>query len=674
MKLATPSCVLALAAAIAVALVGAAGASSARPARPASSLAPTLEFAPQFVVNQAPPVVSRVSPTRTPPLRDIIVVPDSTPPFLEYFEREGPTQAAGPQAPDPAVQRTPGAPDMPAPLLTFDGLGQISRSSLGIGGGLPPDVEGDVGPSHYVEWINGVFSVFSKTGATAAGFPKVGKALFSSLTPGAPCRERNDGDPLVQYDQLADRWVVSQFAVPDPYYQCVAVSTTPDPTGSWCLYPFQVSSTVFNDYGKLAMWPDAYYFSFAGFPDAGGFTPAAYAVERAQMLACGTAQTVYFDNTNNAAISASAQNRMLPADLDGPTVPPVGEPNPFVMHDDVQDQLELYEFHVDWVTLTNSTFTKVADLAVAPFDTVFTCNVPTQTRQCIPQPAPETNRLDVLATRLMYELNYRNFTTHQALVVNQTVDADTDHAGVRWYELRNPHGVPFVHQQSTYAPDANHRWMGSVAMDRKGNLAVGYSISNMTNIFPSIRYAGRLATDPTSVLTQGEATLFTGSGTQTGVGYTPPGGPARWGDYTRMTVDPVDDCTFWYINEYYPVTANDDYVTRIGSFKFPECAAPTAVEVKRFGARWRGQAVSVAWRTVSETRLLGFHVYRSTGAGPFRKVTRALIEAKKTGRATGAVYSFVDRTARRGASYTYRLQLVSTTGKRSWHTLGSAAS
>jgi hypothetical protein len=170
----------------------------------------------------------------------------------------------------------------------------------------------------------------------------------------------------------------------------------------------------------------------------------------------------------------------------------------------------------------------------------------------------------------MWRLAYRNFGDHQSLVFNHTVDADgsgTGHTAIRWYELRNP-DAPSIYQYGTYAPDANARWMASAGMDRQGNLAIGFSESNGVNLYPSISYAGRLAGDPLGQLAQGEALMFAGSGSQTS-------SFGRWGDYTELTVDPVDDCTFWYINEYLSSTSSSNWRTRIGSFKFPGCSAAT---------------------------------------------------------------------------------------------------
>ena len=607
------------------------------------------------------PVVRRVVPVVSPPLRSLAApLPGSAPP-AERPEPQTPSATPAPGTPDEAVQRTPAPGTTPGPLATFEGIGDVWRV-------IPPDIEGDIGPNDYVEWVNLSYAVYNRSGGLLLG-PIEGRSLFSAL-PSGPCKTYNRGDPIVLYDRLADRWVLSQFAsgTTGPYNQCIAVSTSGDPTGSYCLYPFQVSADVWNDYGKIGLWPDAYYFSFGGVPDSGTpeFTPVAWAVDRQSMLACQPASSVYFDSSNAAAL-AGALDPILPADLDGQSPPAAGRPDPYLMEiDGTPDRLDLFEFHVDWANPAASTFTKKADLPVPSFDSAFSCQTPPETRECIPQ-RDTTNKVDVLSRQLMKRLTYRNFGDHESLVVNGTVDADTDHAGVRWYELRDPFGTPSVYQASTYAPDADNRWMGSAAMDGHGDLAVGYSVSSTTT-FPSIRYAGRIPGDPLDEL-EAEATLYAGTGSQDGTGTN---GSARWGDYSSLSVDPVDDCTFWYANEYYATTTTNDWHTRIGSFRFPQCVSPpTAVEIRSFAARRRGRGVEVRWRTASETDLAGFEVFRACGSGASRRIDRSIIPARRAGETQGAAYRFLDRTPRTRLC-TYRLRAVALDGTRSWYGVGSA--
>jgi len=467
---------------------------------------------------------------------------------------------------------------MPSPIQGFEGVNNNDNQILTGSAVLPPDTNGDVGPNHYVQWVNNSFAIWNKSGTLLYG-PAAGNTLWSGF--GGACQTQNDGDPIVLYDPLADRWLMSQFALPDypngPFYQCIAVSQTPDPTGAWHRYAFLAHNTKMNDYPKFGVWPDGYYMSVNQFSSSGAYAGAgAFVFDRANMLAGNPATFQYFDldlvNPNFGG--------MLPSDLDGAKPPPAGSPNYFVEVDDSSliapsDALRIWEFHVDWTTPANSTFGFSGQpntvLSTGAFDpNMCSSNPPVN---CIPQPGT-TRKLDAISDRLMYRLQYRNFGTHESLVVNHTVDVDgADHAGIRWYELRDPGGAPTIYQQGTYAPDANHRWMGSIAMDGNGNMALGYSVSSGT-VYPSIRYTGRLTSDPLGTMPQGESTLMAGGGSQEH-------SSSRWGDYSMMAVDPVDDCTFWYTQEYYQTTSSADWRTRIGSFKFPFCSNPnlsTAVE------------------------------------------------------------------------------------------------
>ena len=330
-----------------------------------------------------------------------------------------------------------------------------------------------------------------------------------------------------------------------------------------------------------------------------------------------------------------------------------------------------------------TTFSASSLITVPAYDPTITCT-PTS-RSCVPQ-AGTTNKLDLVGNRLMYRLAYRNWgpsppgsipPNTESLVTNETVDAGTDHVAVRWYEIRSPNSSPTAYQASTYAPDADHRWMASAAQDGDGDLAVGYTASG--SIFPTPKYAGRLEGDPINNLSQGEATFFAPPGPADFASGT--AGDQRWGDYSHLAVDPLDDCTFWFINEYMtttnlsfdPPTVKRNWGTRFGKFKFPNCLAPTAVAVRSFVANWTGKRVAVAWRTGTEARLLGFNVYRSVGAGPFRKLNRLLIRAKRSGTAGGGAYRLVDTAVKRSRTYTYRLQIVGTDGKRTWYGIGAAA-
>jgi hypothetical protein len=504
----------------------------------------------------------------SPPLRDIPPLP-VTAGGEAMVDPEGPPGELGPQDIDPLVQGWTGAPELiPSPLLSFDGPSNLAGVS-------PPDPVGDVGPNHYVAMSNLYFQVYDKAGTSLYG-PAANNTLWSGF--GGDCQTDNAGDPIVLYDQIADRWMLTQFTSSGPtYFNCVAVSTTPDPTGSYYRWAVSTGSN-FPDYPKYGVWPDAYYISTREF--AGGSTFAgvgAYALKRADLISGNPAlQVISFLAT--PAGSGGAYNvgdGLLPSDLDGSIPPPAGSPNYFVgaMDDGAtygapDDAFTLWKFQADFVTPANSTFILTNTIPFADYDTIFPCSP--SSRDCIPQPATST-KIDILSYRQrpMHRLAYRNFGSHEALVTNQSVEAAASMAGIRWWEIRDPNGTPVIYQEGTYAPgvsDGIHRWMGSIAQDNAGNMALGYSASNGTSTFPSSWYTGRLSGDPLGTMPQGEGSMINGTGSQTG--------SARWGDYTSMNIDPIDDCTFWYVNQYIPVTSSVGWQLRIGAFKFNECGTP----------------------------------------------------------------------------------------------------
>ncbi len=491
-------------------------------------------------------------------------------------------------AKDPVVQHKKGSGPISGPLQNFDGIclpfgppcDQGSSCSC-----LPPDTNGEVGATQFVQMVNTDFAVYSKTGAVLRGSTPINQ-LWS--TAGGECLAHNDGDPVVVYDQMANRWVLSQFiARPDSgeqYGECIAVSTTSSATGSYYLYEFLFGADIFYDYPKLGVWPDGYYMMANEFPTVGVTSSGtgAFVFERSKMLAGQPARVVYFDEAAHNPPGGQWIGQ-LPGDLDGSTVPPAGSPNYFAEVDDpvgipptsVGDtgfDLRLWKFHVDWANPANSTFGNNgqpnATIPVAPFvrpQCVYGYG------DCAPQKGG-AQMLDVLGDRLMFRLPYRQFGTYGSLLLNHTVKTPDGRIGVRWYEVRIPKNgaAPTLAQQGTYAPDdvpTNQlwRWMGSIASDRNGDIAIGYSASG-PNDYPSVRYTGRALGDPAGQMTQAEQVAYTGTGPQTEA-------EGRWGDYSDLTVDPSDDCTFWYTQEY---LADDFFVigtwrTRVVSFKFPGC-------------------------------------------------------------------------------------------------------
>ena len=439
--------------------------------------------------------------------------------------------------------------NIPATGVNFNGI----NSAGACNGCAPPDTNGAVGASDFVQMVNSSFAVYSKAGSLRFGPANI-NTVWSGF--GGVCQTTNDGDPVVVYDRAANRFVISQFAFNStstgPFDECIAVSQTSDPTGAWYRYAFVISNTAFDDYPKLGVWPDGYYASFNMF--TGGQTyagPEPVAFERSAML---TGATARFQTRSALGSSASP---LLPSDFDGTIAPPAGAPNYFA---DMNTPMDIYKFHVDWNTPANSTFTLGSTVSPAAYTQL--CG---STGTCIQQPGT-TQQLDSLGDRLMFRLAYRRFADgHESLVVSHAAQAGSGQGGVRWYEIRNPAGTASIFQQGTYAPDTTNRWMSSVAMDQAGDIGLGYSVSSST-INPGIRYTGRLVTDALGTMPQGEGTILTGSGHQTTY--------SRWGDYADMTVDPADDCTFWFTTEYNNSNALA-WSTRIASFKFPSCGGVT---------------------------------------------------------------------------------------------------
>jgi hypothetical protein len=494
-------------------------------------------------------------------------------------------QKGSTSAQDPVVQHKRGTGPLSDPTANFDGIclpfgppcAEASSCSC-----LPPDTNGAVGATQFVQIVNSDFAVYSKTGAVLRHSTPIDQ-LWSSV--GGECAAHNDGDPVVLYDQYAGRWLLSQFiAQPnagESYGECVAISTTGDATGSYYLYEFDWGPDIFLDYPHFGIWRDGYYMSANEFPTGQETSSGAAAIvlQRDQMLAGQPAKYVWFDEAAANPVGGQYIGQ-LPADADGSRLPPAGSPGLFAEVDDPSSipptstsdagfDLRLWRFHVDWSNPQNSTFGRNGQpdftVPVAPF----------VRPQCVygygdcalQKGGPQG--LDVLGDRLMFRLAYRNFGDHQSLVLNHTVKAN-GLEGIRWYEVRNPLSAPTIYQQGTYAPDDSvtdplSRWMGSIAMDKSGDIALGYSASGV-NDYPSVRYTGRAAGDTLGQMTQAEHVLFTGSGPQTEL-------EGRWGDYSELSVDPTDDCTFWYTNEYLTsdLVVIGSWATRIGAFRFPGC-------------------------------------------------------------------------------------------------------
>lgn len=497
----------------------------------------------------------------------------------EYDPKEVLNDQPEPNAVTENVPPAPNQTETLAPLAAnrgtnFDGPGS------GLAGfsvtSAPPDTTMAVGPNHIVAWVNTQYVIFNKSGTKLLG-PLNGNTLFTGM--GNVCETTNRGDPILQYDRLADRWFLSQFAfstnaanqVVAPYLQCIAVSTTNNPTGTYYRYTISFGSTSpdgFNDYGKLGVWTDAYYTSyniFGGSPAGANTGVALCASDRTKMLAGDATATTLCAPTNFYGGGSS----FLPADLDGTELPTNTTQGGIFARFSTAPALRLIKlkpnFAASTVTLTDGfggatgTFINIPTGAITR-----ACNGAAGT--CIAQPGT-TNKLDTLGDRLMYRLAYRNRAGTDSLVVAFSVDPDgagAQNSAARWFEIRNPFSAtPTLFQNSTYNPGASgDRWMGSIAMDKFGNMLMGYSVANAASLLkPSIGIAGRLVGDPVNTL-QSEIIDTTGTGSQTGT-------LTRWGDYSTMQIDPADDTTFWFTTEYLSADGTFNWRTRITSYKLP---------------------------------------------------------------------------------------------------------
>jgi hypothetical protein len=409
--------------------------------------------------------------------------------------------------------------------------------------------------------VNVSYAVFDKsTGAILAG-PIAGNAFWSGF--GGLCQSDNSGDPIVQWDKIAHRWLVAQNTFQGGYQTCVAISTTSDATGSY--YRFAFPQNGFPDYPKWGIMPDAYYQSQNNFGSSGaGFVGVhVCAYERAKLLVGdSTAQQICFQ-------TGTFDDSLLPGDLDSAgTPPPSGQAEVFLGSiDNGASFINVYEYllQVDFTTPANSTFTGAGGTMPVPGVASFSlaCG---GFANCIPQ-LGSTYALASLGDRLMYRLAYRNFSNHQTWLVSHSVTAGSS-VGERWYEFRAPENSPSLstYQQGTFAPDSNYRWMGSIAMDSAQDIALGYSVSS-SSLYPSISYTGRTTADSVGTM-ETENSIVSGTGSQTDTSN-------RWGDYTSMALDAADDCTFWYTNQYYTLTTSFDWSTRLASIKFSGCGSTT---------------------------------------------------------------------------------------------------
>ena len=445
-------------------------------------------------------------------------------------------------------------------LKNFDGV-------YNIDGVAPPDTQGDVGNSYYIQTTNGHSIIKDKNGNTVQGPFKT-----SAFWAGSGYDDLNNGDAVVLWDEAAQRWVVTQFYLPDSgdKYLLIAVSTSSNPTGSYNQYAYPYSDMP--DYPKWAVWPDGYYMganAFSGNNYAGAYVTA---FDRQAMI--------NGDPTPNSVTFGPDASlwSIFPADAD--VFPTYGDPCPFVS-DNVSstsgnNEVYIYNFHVDWNNTNNSSFTSANTLTVNDYS-LFGSD--TQ----VPQ-SGTSDKLDLLQSRIMYRPYYRKFSDHESLLMCRTVN-DGGLAAIRWYEFRKSGNNWSVYQQGTYNPGGGlWRWMPSIAMNANGDIALGYSVSS-SSTYPSIRVVARYANDPLGVMTTDEKEVLTGTAAQTGV--------SRWGDYSMMSVDPTTD-NFWFTTEY--SSGGWDWKTRITHFELPTpCTGPTT-QASNFSATAIGDnQMTVNW-------------------------------------------------------------------------------
>jgi len=446
--------------------------------------------------------------------------------------------------PDPVIQDS----SEPLPQLSvtlgfnFDGMDGEQAGNV-----IPPDTNGAVGDNQFFLITNFAFNIYNKT----TGKLEVGPLLINTIFKGfgGQCEADNGGDPVVLYDKLANRWLLEQLEYSSSYQICIAVSQTDDATGKYNLYSY--TFTGLSDYPKLAIWPDAYYLAFNYFGPGDG-EPCA--MNRAAMLAGKKTAAMICFSPNGSDMG------FLPSDIDGSTAPPTGAPNHYVELGNSNTTIKEYDFHVDFAHPKKSTFKGPNTLTVPAYTQL--CGG--GGGACIPEPNGG-GELDAIGDRMMFRNAYRNFGDHEAMVFSHSVAPGKGSKAVsaeRWYELRaTPSGGSFsVYQAGTYQNKNDNYWMGSVAMDKNGDMALGFSVDNSTKLDPSIWFTGRLPTDP---LNKMEGTVLVHKGTAV------QGSVNRWGDYSSMSVDPTDDCTMWYTQEYSDGGYN--WRSHVVSFKFNSC-------------------------------------------------------------------------------------------------------
>jgi len=543
-------------------------------------------------------------------------------PLFEYRHEDDPAADSAPQPvpsrTDPLLEIQAGIEMRPGGVF---GTPNINVPGQTFNGANPPDTNGDVGMTYFIQATNGQqvsYTVFHKVDGSVAAGP-------FALAPFLPCGNR--GDPVVKYDALAQRWILASLGVGNSL--CVLVSKTGNPiSGGWWAYGFPTPNVP--DFPKIAVWNHAYFVT----SNEPGGSPI-YALERDAMLRGKPAGIQRFEVPDLPGFTFQA---LTPADVIGNQPPPEDAPGIFLRPRDIeihgsplpgkkQDLIERFELFLDWKDPSQSRLDGPFYTQVSPFDATL-CR--TGITACIPQPAGPG--LDPHREVIAHRLVYRNFGDHQAIVGNFSHDVDgTDHAGIRWFELRRvKSGEWGLHQEGTLAPDADHRWLGAIAIDGNGNIALAYNVASDSQS-PSIRYAGRRADDPLGVLTEGEHILADGAGSNVS---------SRYGDYASMSVDPADDCTFWLTGTYNPTSL---WATRIAGFAFnPGPKAPAGLKAETQD----DNRIDLSWTPVKGAT--SYNVFRQIGTCPAKALEPVAMGLKST--------EFSDFDVSGGYTYTYAVR------------------
>jgi len=593
---------------------------------------------------------------------------------------------SSPKSPRPKFEVAPNAGPTWLNSTTYQGQGATWPLGGYVISGEPPDTEGAVGKNHFVQLVNSSIAIFDKTGNVLLG-PLDINALFDGFptTDGNRCAKNNDGDPIVYYDQLADRWILSQFDVSLPpgatdYYQCLAVSTSGDPTGTYFRWSYKIPNQDFGDYEKIGLWPDGYYMTIRAFGTSAFNGSKVLIFDRSKLLV-GAPDATQLDSgylCSNATQTSpcgqvmgkpTAIDGFTPMSLDGFTPPPGAMPGAAAAYYRSISGCCYSGWFVRWYWLKvnsnpDGSWPASPTLTVsAPQNiTVNTFSVPAS----VPQPGT-SQTLDTLANNLMYRLAYRNFGTPSApddrFVVNHTVSdtitsASGATAGIRWYMFDNPSGnnprttlgtgtnlAPRIVLQETYSPNAVSRWLGSIAMDKRQNIGIGYSITSSTTTYPGIAINGRQVGDNTSLpLLKGETVV------QAGGGNNPLNN--RWGDYAQTSVDPIDDCTFWHTNEYFATSGDFNWSTAFAAFRYPDCVSCTAPATPTGVIATQNSATSYTVSWAASSGAGSYSVYRNTAACP-QGTPIKIATCPGAGGCAANNLSYTDTSAVSGTSYWY---------------------